>query len=155
MYGLQNMSLLVDNLVRCCGISKYLYNRILFRISDWNRISKKDKGVVIQFWDFSWNLDLFPYGKWCGLGAGTVDYDWRSVHVGPTMARTRVEFKCVAAVMHGSSPWMLGEEEGLSRDLINCSSGRRSNRCDWAARSGGDDDLSSDKSEFLCMRNPK
>jgi hypothetical protein len=27
----------VDNPMHCCGISKYLWNQILFRIRDWNR----------------------------------------------------------------------------------------------------------------------
>jgi hypothetical protein len=43
---------------------------------------------------------------------------------------------------------MLGEEEGLSGDLIGCSSGRRSDRCGQVARSGSGGDLSSN--EFLC-----
>jgi hypothetical protein len=57
--------------------------------------------------------------------------------------------------MHGSSPWMLGKEEGLFRNLVGCSSGRRSDECGQAARSGSSDDLSSGESEFLCKRNPK
>jgi hypothetical protein len=39
------------------------------------------------------------------------------------------EFKCAMVVMHGSSLWMLEEEEGLSGDLIDRSSGRRSDIC--------------------------
>jgi hypothetical protein len=57
--------------------------------------------------------------------------------------------------MNGSSLWMLGEEEGLSRDLIGRSLGWRSDRCDWAVRSGCGDNLSSGESEFLLKRNPK
>jgi hypothetical protein len=49
-------------------------------------------------------------------------------------------------VMHRSSLWMLGEEEGLSGDLTSRSLGRRTRSCD---------DLSSDKSEFLHKRNLK
>jgi hypothetical protein len=49
--------------MRYCGILKYLWNRILFRISDENRISQKDKNVGIKLYDFSYNLDLFPYGE--------------------------------------------------------------------------------------------
>jgi hypothetical protein len=51
--------------------------------------------------------------------------------------------------MHMSLSWMLGEEEGLSRDLNGRSSGRWSNECSRAVRRGGSDDLSSDESEFL------
>jgi hypothetical protein len=57
--------------------------------------------------------------------------------------------------MHMSSPWMLGEEDGLSGDLTDRSSGRRSDECGQAARSGGGGDLSSGESEFLCKRNSK
>jgi hypothetical protein len=39
-------SKLVDNPVRCYEISKYLWNQILFRIRDWNMISKK-AGVLV------------------------------------------------------------------------------------------------------------
>jgi hypothetical protein len=56
------------------------------------------------------------------------------------------EFKHAVAVMHRSSLWMLGEEEGLSGDLTSRSLGRRTRSCD---------DLSSDKSEFLHKRNLK
>jgi hypothetical protein len=42
---------------------------------DWNKISQKDRGVSVKFWDFCWDLDLFLYGKWRGPGAGTVDFD--------------------------------------------------------------------------------
>jgi hypothetical protein len=56
--------------VRYCGILKYLWNQILFRISDENRISQKGKDVGVKFCDFSYNLDLFPYGKWRGPRAG-------------------------------------------------------------------------------------
>jgi hypothetical protein len=65
------------------------------------------------------------------------------------------EFERALAVMHESSPWMLGEEEGLSRDLTGRSSGRRSDGCGWEARSGGGSNLSSGESEFLHKRNPK
>jgi hypothetical protein len=50
---------------------------------------------------------------------------------------------------------MLSEEEGLSRDLIDHSLGRRSDKCGWAARSGGGGGLSSGESEFLHKRNLK
>jgi hypothetical protein len=40
---------LVDNPTRCCEISKYLWDRNLFRIRDWNRISQKDRGVGVKF----------------------------------------------------------------------------------------------------------
>jgi hypothetical protein len=56
--------------------------------------------------------------------------------------------------MYRSSSWILGEEEGLSRDLTGHSSGRQSDGCGRAARSGSGDDLSSGESEFLCNRNP-
>jgi hypothetical protein len=49
---------------------------------------------------------------------------------------------------------MLGEEEGLSGDLIGCSSGWR-DKCSRMVRSDGDGDLSSTESEFLGKRNPK
>jgi hypothetical protein len=45
------------------------------------------------------------------------------------------------------------EEEGLFEDLTGHSSGRWSDRCSQAARSGGN--FSSGESEFLCKRNPK
>jgi hypothetical protein len=57
--------------------------------------------------------------------------------------------------MHDSSPWMLGEEDGLSRDLTDCNSGRRSDGCGRAMRSGGDNGLSFGEIEFLHKRNPK
>jgi hypothetical protein len=47
---------------------------------------------------------------WRGQGAGIVDCDRRSVHGGPTTARTR-------------SPWMLGEEEGLSETSLTVARG--------------------------------
>jgi hypothetical protein len=50
---------------------------------------------------------------------------------------------------------MLGEEEGPSGDLTGRSSGRQSDGCDRTMRSGGDGDLSLDKSEFLRKRNTK
>jgi hypothetical protein len=71
IYKYWNDIILVDNPMRYCWISKYIWNRILFRIRNWNRISQKDRGVGIKFW----NLDLFSYEKWRGLGAGTVDCD--------------------------------------------------------------------------------
>jgi hypothetical protein len=46
-------------------------------------------------------------------------------------------------------------EEGLSRDLTDHSSGRRSDGCGRVARSVGGGDLSSDESEFLHKRNSK
>jgi hypothetical protein len=75
---------LVDTPVRCCGISKYHWNQKFFRSRDWNKISQKDKGVGVKFWEFSWNLDLFLYGKWRGLGTCIVDCDLCSVRGGPT-----------------------------------------------------------------------
>jgi hypothetical protein len=68
---------------------------------------------------FFWNLDLFSYGKWREPGAETIDYDWYSVHNGPTTARTRQNSNVWWL-------WMLGEEEGLSGDLTSCSLGQRS-----------------------------
>jgi hypothetical protein len=65
------------------------------------------------------------------------------------------EFERAVAVMHESSMWMLGEEEGLSGDLVGHSSGRWSDGCGLAVRSGSSDDLISSKSEFLRKRNPK
>jgi hypothetical protein len=56
--------------------------------------------------------------------------------------------------MHGSSLWMIGEKEGLSRDLTGRSSGRQSDGCDRAV-SGSSNSLSSNESKFLCKRNPK
>jgi hypothetical protein len=48
------------------------------------------------------------------------------------------------------------EEEGLFEDLTGHSSGRWSDRCSQAARSGGGGgNFSSGESEFLCKRNPK
>jgi hypothetical protein len=61
----------------------------------------------------------------------------------------------VVAVIYGSLPWMLGEEEGLSGNLTSRSSGRQSDGCDRAARSGNDNDLSSGENEFWHKRNPK
>jgi hypothetical protein len=58
----------------------------------------------------------------------------------------------VAVVMHESSLWMLDKEEGLSGDLTGCSSGRRSDGCSGAARSGGGDDLSSGERESSCAK---
>jgi hypothetical protein len=57
--------------------------------------------------------------------------------------------------MHRNSPWMLGEEEGLSGDLTSRSSGWRSDECGHATRSGGNDDLSSGESGCLHKRKPK
>jgi hypothetical protein len=57
--------------------------------------------------------------------------------------------------MHMSSPWMLGEEDGLFDDLTSHSSGRQSDGCDRATSSGSSGDLSFSKSEFLHKRNPK
>jgi hypothetical protein len=82
--------------------------------------------------------------------------DFCSIHGGPVMARThRIEFECVVSMMHESSPWMLGEEEGLSGDLTGCSPGRQSNGCCQATRSGSSSDLSSTESDFMRKRNPK
>jgi hypothetical protein len=50
---------------------------------------------------------------------------------------------------------MLGDEEWLSDDLIGRSSGRQSNDCGRGVRNGGNNNLSSDKNEFLLKRNPK
>jgi hypothetical protein len=50
---------------------------------------------------------------------------------------------------------MLGEEEGLSENLTNYSSGRRSDECARVVRSGGGSNLSSGESEFLRKRNSK
>jgi hypothetical protein len=50
---------------------------------------------------------------------------------------------------------MLEGEEELFVDFIGRSSGRRSDGCSRAMRSGSDVDLSSSKSEFLCKRNRK
>jgi hypothetical protein len=65
------------------------------------------------------------------------------------------EFERTVTMMHESSPWMLGEEEGLSENLTNYSSGRRSDECGRVARSGGGSNLSSGESEFLRKRNSK
>jgi hypothetical protein len=64
-------------------------------------------------------------------------------------------FEHVVVVMHGSSPWVLEEEEGLSGDLTSHSLERQSDRCSQAVRSGDSDDLSSDESKFLNKRNLK
>jgi hypothetical protein len=69
--------------------------------------------------------------------------------------KNSLEFEHAAAVMHRSSPWMLGEEEGLSRDITDHSSGWQSDGCGQAVRSGGGSDLSSGENEFLHKRNPK
>jgi hypothetical protein len=50
---------------------------------------------------------------------------------------------------------MLREEKWLSGDLTGRSSGRRSDGCGQAVRSGGGGDFSSGESEFLSKRNPK
>jgi hypothetical protein len=47
------------------------------------------------------------------------------------------------------------EEEWLSENLTNYSSGRRSDECGRVARSGGGSNLSSGESEFLRKRNSK
>jgi hypothetical protein len=81
--------------------------------------------------------------------------DCHSIYGGHAMVRThQIEFERAVAVMHGSSPWMLGEEEGLFGVLNNRSPRRQSNRCCQVARSGSDSDLSSAKSEFMRKRNP-
>jgi hypothetical protein len=54
------------------------------------------------------------------------------------------EFERTVTMMHESSPWMLGEEEGLSENLTNYSSGWRSDECGQVVRSGGGSNLSSD-----------
>jgi hypothetical protein len=66
-----------------------------------------------------------------------------------------LEFERAVAVMHGSSPWMLGEEDGHSGDLTSRCTGWQSNGCGRTARSGGSDDLSSSESEFLRKRNSR
>jgi hypothetical protein len=58
-------------------------------------------------------------------------------------------------MMHVSSPWLLGEEEGLFEDLISRSSGRRSDGCRPVVRSGSDGDLSFGNSKFFQNSNPK
>jgi hypothetical protein len=55
------------------------------------------------------------------------------------------------AVMYGSSPRMIGEEDGLFGDLTSCR--RQSDDCGWAVRSGSDGDLSSCENESLRKRN--
>jgi hypothetical protein len=50
---------------------------------------------------------------------------------------------------------MFGEEKVLFGDLTDRSSGRRSDICGRAVRSGSGGDLSSGESEFLCKRNLK
>jgi hypothetical protein len=47
------------------------------------------KGCWCRVLGLYWNLHLFLYGKWCGLGAGTIDCDWCLTHGGLAMARTR------------------------------------------------------------------
>jgi hypothetical protein len=66
-------------------------------------------------------------------------------------------FERAVVMMHGSSSWMLGEEEGLSAsgDLIGRSSGRWSDGCSRAVRNGYSGNLRSDDREFLCKRNSK
>jgi hypothetical protein len=61
--------------------------------------------------------------------------------------------KHTVVVMYGSSPRMIGEEDGLFGDLTSCSSGRQSDDCGWAVRSGSDGDLSSCENESLRKRN--
>jgi hypothetical protein len=61
----------------------------------------------------------------------------------------------VMAVMHERSLWMIGEEEGLSRDLTDRSSRRWSDGCGREVRIGGGGDLSSGESVFLRKRNSK
>jgi hypothetical protein len=58
-------------------------------------------------------------------------------------------------MMHGSSPWMLGEEEGFFGDLIGRTSRRHSDGCGRTTRSGGGGNMSSGESEFLRKRNLK
>jgi hypothetical protein len=65
------------------------------------------------------------------------------------------EFEHAVDVMHGSSPWMLGEENGFSGDLTGRSSRQQSDGCARAVRSGSGGNLSSDESEFLRKRNLK
>jgi hypothetical protein len=65
------------------------------------------------------------------------------------------EFERAAAMMHRSSSWMFGEEEGFFRDLTGRNSGRRTSGCGQAVRSGSGGELSSDESEFLRKRTPK
>jgi hypothetical protein len=50
---------------------------------------------------------------------------------------------------------MLREEEGLSGGFTSRSSRQKIDRCGWAARTGGYDDLRSGESEFLHKRNSK
>jgi hypothetical protein len=50
---------------------------------------------------------------------------------------------------------MLGEEEGLSEDLLGHSSEWQSDKCGWVVRSGDDADLSSGENKYLHKRNPK
>jgi hypothetical protein len=59
------------------------------------------------------------------------------------------------AVIYRSLSWILGEEEGLSGDLTDRSSERRSDGCGRATRSDSGNDLSSGENEFLHKRNPK
>jgi hypothetical protein len=95
------------------------------------------------------------YGKWRGPGAETIDCYWCSVHGGPVTIRARLSLRRAAAMMHMSSSWMFGEEEGFFRDLTGRNSGRRTSGCGQAVRSGSGGELSSDESEFLRKRTPK
>jgi hypothetical protein len=68
--------------------------------------------------------------------------------------KNSLKFERSVVVKHRSSPWILGEEEGLFGDLTGRSSGRWSDECGLAV-SGSSGDFRSGKSEFLCKRNPK
>jgi hypothetical protein len=61
----------------------------------------------------------------------------------------------MVAMIHESLSWMLGKEQGLSKDFTGRTSGRRRDGCSQAAMSGSGGDLSSGKSKFLRKRNPK
>jgi hypothetical protein len=62
------------------------------------------------------------------------------------------KFEHVVSVMHGSSMWVLGEEDGLFEDLIGRSSGRRSDECGQVVRSGRGSDLEAPVRTSSCVR---
>jgi hypothetical protein len=58
-------------------------------------------------------------------------------------------------VMHESSPWMLGKEDGFSEDLTGYSSGRWSDRCSRRGEEWRRQGLELRRERFLMQEKPK
>jgi hypothetical protein len=146
-----NYNELVDKPARCRGFLKYLWNQILFRIRIGTEFLKR-QGYWCKVLGFSLEFGFIFIREMAWTGCRTVD--WLSIYW-TCDGKNSSEFERAVVVMHGSSSWMLGEEEGLFEHLTGHSLERQSDGFNRVANSGSSSDLSSDKSEFLYNRNPK